>query len=219
MSGGEVSYVSPVIGGVRYIFSDYVHCACDGFAGVCNALLLRHISFSFLDYRSSGHLQHDDVCKPLQPFVLGDGCPCLSLRPVWSVEIVDQNHGLGLLNVRPELICKFSLLLYTCDDLSLFVLEISKVYKSFVKKTKLFVVEGAGGFLSISGNEWNCVALVDEFYRCFNLAVTTAYLLSNFLDYVHVYTPFVKCDVQSKKYFIVNVKFNRSTFVKYIKNG
>ena len=141
---------------------------------VLHLLLLRHVAARYVLLRLLGQgrggiLRQNIFSKAIQALLLCHACPGLSLRAIWSVQVVHQDHGLRRLDLLFQLRRQLSLLLDGTENLFLLLFQVSQIGQSLMKVTKLLIIERSRDLLAVTRNEGDRVPLVDQLYGCFHL--------------------------------------------------
>lgn len=104
---------------------------------------------------------------------------------VGTVQVVYSHQSLCCQNLYLQLLRQLALLLDASQHLIFLILQSPKVIQPLVEITQHLVVQRSGRFLSVSGNKWNCIPLVDELHRGLHLPPLNAQLLRQFLTNIH----------------------------------
>ena len=150
-----------------------------------------HIFLRFLQYMAALLLGQNIVCQALQPSLLRDARAGPSLGAVGKIEVLHFYKGLRLFNLLSKLVRELSLLLDALHDLRLALLKRPQIGQRFAQITQLLVGQRSRRFFSVSGDERDRIALVDQLDGRFHLPCLNAQIEGDlFIDLHSFVAPF-----------------------------
>ena len=130
--------------------------------GVGHLLLRIHI-FRGLGFRIPlGQMHHQPQGQGLQPPLLGDGGPGAALRPEGAVDILQLGEGGGFGQIRPQLLGEDALIRQGLFNFPAALVQIPQIIQPFGQLPQHLIVQGAGLFLAVPGDEGDGVPLVQQ---------------------------------------------------------
>ena len=172
-----------VVGIIGDLFRKNVFCHGQRGCGVRNLFFRIYEFLRFLHRVSAAKTQC--VGQRRQSFLSGDHSTGTAFGLIRAVQILQCHHGLGLVNLPAQFFRQFSLLFNGGQDGGFAFLQIAEVTETLVKGTKDFVVESAGRFLAVTGNEGNGVSFIDQPDHGLCLPSLDVQFFRNNIDNIH----------------------------------
>ena len=134
-------------------------------------------------------LRPKDLRQRRQPLFSGLGGTGRLLLFVWFIKVFHALQNFSLADLFRQFIGQFVLLFDEADDLFFSLLQISKVCQPFVQITEHHVGKSAGRFLSVTSDEWDGVAFVDQIDRLLHLRLLQPKFFCEHFNDIHMPTP------------------------------
>ena len=165
---GELTEHLSDLGVVGDVLGDDVGCAleCGGNVGNCLILLVAdndELLGIYLDRGIVGvALLENVVSERLKPLVACNRCTCLSLRSEGKIYILKLYERFSVVKSKGDLGSKLFLCFDERGDLGAALIHLAKIVEAVVKIAESSVVKSACHLFTVTGDERNGVALVDE---------------------------------------------------------
>ena len=146
-----------------------IHRAGRGSFCVRHFLVRIYVLLRFLQHIAAFLHGQNIIRQALQAPLLRNAGAGPSLGTVGKVEILHFHKGLRLFDALSELRRELSLLIDALHDLFLPLLQRAQIGQRFAEVAQLFVRQRSGRFFSVSGDEGDRIALVDQLYSRLHL--------------------------------------------------
>ena len=171
MVEGESAELLAVLGVVGHILRDDVHGTLEGLRGGIDFLFGVNEAFRLhLDGGVVGLLlRQNDLRQRFQSPLTGNRCAGLSLGTEGTVDIVHLGDGHGAVDGGHDLVGELALGVDEALDLLLALLQIAEGSQSLLQGTEDGIVQASRDLLTVTGDEGDGIALVNEGDGLFDL--------------------------------------------------
>ena len=156
----KTAQLGAAAGIVAHSFGNNIPCALQSLRRVGH-LLVQVVPGGGLGV-SFGILRQDQLCQRLQPFGLGHAGTGFALGLIGAVEILHLGQRGSLFQLGSQLLGHGPLLGDAAAHFVLALIQSAQIFQPFAQLAQQLIVHAVGGFLAVTRNKGNGVALVDQ---------------------------------------------------------